>query len=233
MTASSDFQLPFGELDLLRWSETLAGIARTGLSFTKSLYERERFEEILAVAAEIKALAGGTFNEAAQVEEWIQTAGGGLAGYVTPKIAVGAVVGNNSGQLLLIRRADSGRWLYPTGWADIGYSSSEVAVKEVLEETGIHCEPIRLIAVLDSLRHGFTSAPTYSLVYLCRALGGSLRVHELECLDVGFFGEDELPSPLAGPPGWPEHAFASLKGESYEVVFDSPRSPVWRGSIPQ
>jgi hypothetical protein len=36
---------------LLRWSESLAGIARTGLGFTESLYERERFEEILKVAA--------------------------------------------------------------------------------------------------------------------------------------------------------------------------------------
>ena len=30
--------------DLARWSETLAAIARTGLGFTESLYERERFE---------------------------------------------------------------------------------------------------------------------------------------------------------------------------------------------
>ena len=33
--------------DLLRWSETLSGIARTGLGFTQSLYEKERFEEVL------------------------------------------------------------------------------------------------------------------------------------------------------------------------------------------
>ena len=35
------------DLDLIRWSEALAGIARTGLGFTQSVYERERFEEIL------------------------------------------------------------------------------------------------------------------------------------------------------------------------------------------
>ena len=33
--------------DLLRWAEALAGIARTGLGFTQSLYEQERFEEVL------------------------------------------------------------------------------------------------------------------------------------------------------------------------------------------
>ena len=42
------------ERDLLRWAETLAAIARTGLGFTKVLYEQERFEEVLKVAAEIR-----------------------------------------------------------------------------------------------------------------------------------------------------------------------------------
>ena len=41
--------------DLLRWAETLSGIARTGLGFTQSLYEKERFEEVLKVAADIRA----------------------------------------------------------------------------------------------------------------------------------------------------------------------------------
>ncbi|MGZ7003958.1 MAG: NUDIX hydrolase N-terminal domain-containing protein, partial [Acidimicrobiales bacterium] len=40
--------------DLVRWSEALAGIARTGLGFTENLYERERFEEVLAVAADMR-----------------------------------------------------------------------------------------------------------------------------------------------------------------------------------
>ena len=43
--------------DLARWSESLAAIARTGLGFTESLYEQERYEEILHVAADIKAAA--------------------------------------------------------------------------------------------------------------------------------------------------------------------------------
>ena len=38
---------PPSHADLLRWSEALSGIARTGLGFTQSLYERERFEEVL------------------------------------------------------------------------------------------------------------------------------------------------------------------------------------------
>ena len=60
-------------------------------------------------------------------------------------------------------------WLYPTGWADVGYSAAEVVVKEVAEETGIEVEPIRLVAVFDGLRLGARGLPFYSLVFHCRA----------------------------------------------------------------
>src|SRR5919106_5896803 len=130
--------------DLLRWSEALSGIARTGLGFTKSLYEQERFEEVLKVAADIRVAAGHELESEVLVEEWLKAVGDGVAGYVTPKVAVGAVVGNDKGEILLVKRADSGIWLYPTGWADIGYSASEVVVKEVEEETGIHVRVERL-----------------------------------------------------------------------------------------
>ncbi|MGH9137656.1 MAG: NUDIX hydrolase N-terminal domain-containing protein, partial [Acidimicrobiales bacterium] len=216
------------EQDLLRWSEALAGIAKTGLGFSDNLYERERFEEVLAVAADIRVAAGFAFDHKATVEEWMRQVGEGVAGYVTPKVAVGAVVGNDDGEILLVQRADSGVWLYPTGWADIGYSASEVAVKEVREETGIDCEPLRLIAVLDGLRLGFTRVPLYSLVFHCRALRGELRRHPLETAAVGWFAQDNLPWPLAGADLWSGHAFAAIRGEPVDVLYDRPRPDAWR-----
>jgi hypothetical protein len=141
--------------DLIRWSESLAGIARTGLGFTQSLYEQERYEEVLKVAADIKAAADDALEIRREqdhfVQEWLESVGEGVPGYVTPKVAVGAIVGNDRGQLLLVQRADSGIWLYPTGWADIGYSPAEVALKEVHEETGIECEPVRLLSVMSRI----------------------------------------------------------------------------------
>ncbi len=214
--------------DLLRWSEALAGIARTGLGFSENLYERERFEEVLRVAADMRVAAGLGRAPDVLVEEWLRQVGDGVAGYVTPKVAVGAVVGNDRNQILLVQRADSGAWLYPTGWADVGYSPSEVAVKEVFEETGIEIEPVRLIAVLDGLRLGFTRIPLYSLVFHCRMVGGRLRRHPLECRDVGWFDEDNLPSPLAGADRWRQQAFRALRGETVHVLFDPPRQPPWR-----
>ena len=226
--AGSGADRPVTAADLVRWSEALSGIARTGLGFTQSLYEKERFEEVLKVAADIRVAAGHELEVEVLVQEWLKVVGRGVAGYVTPKVAVGAVVGNDDGEILLIQRADSGVWLYPTGWADVGYSASEVAIKEVHEETGVEAEPVRLIAVLDGLRLGFTSVPLYSLVFHCRALGGTLRRHPLETRAVGWFSEDSLPSPLAGADRWVPAAFAAIRGHPLDVVFDSPRDPPWR-----
>ena len=221
---------PVSGADLLRWSETLSAIARTGLGFTKSLYEQERFQEVLKVAADIRVAAGHELESEVLVEEWLKQVGEGVPGYVTPKIAIGAVVGNDAGEILLVQRADSGVWLYPTGWADVGYSAAEVAAKEVLEETGIEAEPLRLIAVLDGLRLGFTRIPLYALVFHLRAVGGELKGHPLETSDVGWFSEDNLPQPLAGWERWGEHVFRAIRGEHVEVLFDSPRRPIWRDS---
>ncbi len=214
--------------DLLRWSEALAGIAKTGLGFTDSLYEQERYEEILAVAAEIRVAAGTDFDPDHYVAEWMKGVGDGVPGYQTPKIAIGAVVHNDAGELLLVQRADSGIWLYPTGWADIGYSAAEVAVKEVAEETGIDCRVERLLMVLDGMRLGFTTVPLYSIVFQCRTLGGELRRHELETTDVGFFAEDGLPTPLAGYDHWGDFVFRAIRGEHTDVWFDEPRAQPWR-----
>jgi ADP-ribose pyrophosphatase YjhB (NUDIX family) len=221
---------PIAASDLLRWAETLAGVARTGLGFTKSLYEQERFEEVLKVAADIRAAAIEEAEADVLFDEWLSTVGDGVGGYVTPKVAVAAVVGNDAGELLLTQRSDSGIWLYPVGWADVGYSPSEVAVKEVYEETGIEVEPVSLIAVLDGLRLGFAHMPLYSLVFHCRMLGGELKGHPLETRQVGFYPRDRLPQPLAGQHRWADLAFRAIDGEVFPADFDTPRTPPWRGT---
>jgi ADP-ribose pyrophosphatase YjhB (NUDIX family) len=221
------------EKELRRWAESLAGVARTGLGFTQSQFERERYEEILHIAGDIKACADegreGGLAADGQVTEWMKELGEGVAGYVTPKVAVGAAVVNDEGKLLLIQRADSGVWLYPTGWCDVGYSAPEVVVKEVLEETGIEVEPVRLIGVLDGLQLGVSRVPLYSLVFLCRPVGGILKPHELECLDAGWFARDELPADTLGSERWAPEIFAIIDGEHRDVFYDDMRRPVWRG----
>ncbi len=222
------------EKTLRRWAESLAGVARTGMGFTESAFERERYEEILKIAADIKAAADegleGVTDAQGTVIEWMKDVGRGVPGYVTPKVAVGAAVTNDDGELLLIRRADSGYWLYPTGWCDVGYSAPEVVVKEVLEETGVEVDPVRLIGVLDGMRLGSSRIPLYSLLFLCRAVGGELAIHPHEVTDVGWFTRDALPSPTIGAERWAEPIFAAIDGEHRDVFYDDLRRPVWRES---
>ncbi len=219
--------------DLARWSDALAGIARTGLGFTQNLYERERFEEVLHVAADIKAAADEALEVRREtdhfIQEWMENVGEGIPGYVTPKVAIGAVVGNDAGEILLVQRGDSGVWLYPTGWADNGYSPSEVVVKEVLEETGIECEPVQLLSVIDGQRMGFTRFAMYLLLFHCRATGGSLAAHPLETADLGWFRRDQLPHPTVGAEWWGPMAFGAIDGNVRPATFEPPRRPVWRG----
>jgi ADP-ribose pyrophosphatase YjhB (NUDIX family) len=203
------------------------------MGFTQSLYERERYEEVLKVAADIKFAADESVEIRREqdhfVQEWMESVGEGVPGYVTPKIAVGAIVGNDDGKILLVKRPDSGVWLYPTGWADVGYSASEVAMKEVEEETGIIADPVQLLGVIDGMRMGFSRFGMYMLLFHLRATGGVLQGHPLETADVGWFAQDELPTPTAGAQWWADMAFAAVNGAVQPATFDQPRPQTWRG----
>lgn len=205
------------------------------MGFTESLYERERYEEVLHVAGDIKVAARELEDgEAAAREidhfvgEWMESVGEGVPGYVTPKTAVGAIVGNEANEILLVQRKDSGVWLYPTGWADVGYSPAEVAAKEVHEETGIECTVDALMGVVDGQRMGFSRFGMYMLLFSCTGTGGELTPHPLETGDVGWFARDALPEATAGAAWWGPMAFAAIDGEQSAATFDPVRDDVWR-----
>ena len=57
------------------------------------------------------------------------------------------VVFNSRGEVLLQKRADNGYWGLPGGRVDIGESVEQGAIREVLEETGLHVTVKRLIGI--------------------------------------------------------------------------------------
>jgi ADP-ribose pyrophosphatase YjhB (NUDIX family) len=66
------------------------------------------------------------------------------------KIAVGcsaAVFDEKKKRILLIRRADNGRWAVPGGYMDAGENFMEACAREVFEETGLHVQAKRLISI--------------------------------------------------------------------------------------
>ncbi len=214
------------QLDI--WIQRLTAIAQTGLAFYPPVYDRERYEELLTLAAEMAATrADLTTDETlsdALYDKWRRQVRPGVPGYVTPKVGVGAVVFNAQNELLLIERP-GGLWLMPTGWADIGYTPAQVAQKEVYEETGLRVTPTRLIAVYDIRRllEEEMNMHFYSLVFYCRLDGGEIQVRPHEALQARFFARHALPSPLAHPETrWVEHAFAAHDGTLRETYFDTP-----------
>jgi ADP-ribose pyrophosphatase YjhB (NUDIX family) len=176
----------------LTWVHRLQTITQAGLTYTRDPYDRERYEQLQELAAEIAASIAPATDDS-----WL-TIIRAEKGYATPKVDVRAVV-EKDGKLLFMREAQDGRWSLPGGWADIGESPSQIAEREVLEETGFQVHASKLLALYDKARHDHPREFWYAYKLFVRCeLSGGAPTRGLETLDVGFFAPDELP-PLSSP----------------------------------
>ena len=118
----------------------------------------------------------------------------------TPLAVGDAAIIDHEGHILLIQRADNGKWALPGGAMEVGETPAEGAVREALEETGVHCRPVALVGVFDSRLCGSTARHhLYSTMFLCEPVPGTAQgepTHAHEVLDVRWFAEDELPHDL-------------------------------------
>jgi len=171
----------------LEWSKQLQAIAQSGLTYCKDPYDKERYEQLRNISIDILA------NYTAISHEKIKLTFASESGYATPKLDVRAVIFRDE-QILLVREKADNAWALPGGWADIGFSPAEVAMKEVLEESGFIVEPVRLLAVLDKKFHPHPPEPyhVYKIFIQCAIIGGQAQ-KGLETSDVAFFSEQELP----------------------------------------
>jgi ADP-ribose pyrophosphatase YjhB (NUDIX family) len=108
--------------------------------------------------------------------------------YVTPKIAVAIAVFDERDAILLVERADNGSWALPGGWADVGYSAVENALRELYQETGLSADCDGLIGVYDGRRHpvGVLEESLYTLVFHGRLVGGEISPHRHEIAQARF-----------------------------------------------
>ncbi|TQR15516.1 NUDIX hydrolase [Psychrobacillus vulpis] len=172
----------------LEWAKQLQSIAQAGLTYSKDVYDLERFELIRNISVEILRQHTNIDNKI------IKELFANETGYATPKVDIRAVVFKGN-KILMVREKNDGNWSLPGGWGDIGLTPSEVAVKEVKEESGFDVKAIKLIAVLDKKCHPHPPSPyhVYKMFIQCEIIGGKPK-EGIETDAVEFFTENELPS---------------------------------------
>ncbi|MGT2911914.1 NUDIX hydrolase N-terminal domain-containing protein [Streptococcus cameli] len=201
----------------LEWAVRLQSLAQNGLAYTTNAFDKERFEEIRQIAAEMLVTPSDLPLE--KVEELFCNE----TGYQTPKLDTRAAIFKDE-KILLVQEAD-GRWALPGGWCDVDQSILENTIKEAKEEAGLNVRAERLIAVLDKHKHHpntkrFAHHVTKAFV-LCTSLGGEF-VPNNETIASGYFSLDQLPvlSEQKTTAKQLEMCFEASKADYWETRFD-------------
>ena len=111
--------------------------------------------------------------------------------FLDPKVAVGVLVQDRAGRLLLVRRNHDpalGQWAFPSGFVDAGEQLEDAAVREVREETQVDVELDRLLGAWSH-----AGDPVVFLAYAARLRGGVAAPGD-EASEVAWVSPDDLPS---------------------------------------
>lgn len=97
-----------------------------------------------------------------------------------PIIGVGAIIIHEEKVLLIQRGTEPlrGEWSIPGGALELGETLQEGVRREVLEETELEIEPVRIIEIFDRIVRDEKGAVRFHYVlvdFLCRPTGGDLR----------------------------------------------------------
>ncbi len=199
----------------LQWAIELQSIAQSALYYCRDQYDRERFERIREISAEMVSHQSEIPLEKVRDLFCCET------GYQTPKLDSRAAIFQD-GKILLVRETN-GAWSLPGGWVDVDLSVGENTIKEVKEEAGLDVTVDKVIAVQDREKHNL---PVYAyrvckIFLLCSVVGGAFR-ENIETVESRYFGPDELPL-LAAEKNNEEQVrmcFAAYEAESWETLFD-------------
>jgi len=199
----------------LTWAREIYALAQAGLAYSKNEFDLDRYRRLQEISAEIIASQSGL--EKASVSKSFSM----QAGYPTPKVDVrGAVI--RDGKILLVQERVDGRWSMPGGWADLGDSPSEMAVREVREESGFNVRAKKVIAVFDANRiQPMEFYHSYKLIFLCELVGGEAQVSN-ETLAVDFFDPAHLPelSSMRTNEKMIQEVLAHIEDENRRTAFD-------------
>ncbi|MDA3837623.1 MAG: NUDIX domain-containing protein [Candidatus Delongbacteria bacterium] len=109
-----------------------------------------------------------------------------------------AVIRNEKGEVLLIKRKDTGRWGMPAGAVELGNSVTDTLKREVFEETGLRVISFRPLSVYTDSKYSFEypngdKIQMFALVFLVDEWDGDLVSETDETSDIGFFSLNDLP----------------------------------------
>lgn len=175
------------------WSDQLRDISAMGLHFSKNPYDLENYHTIQDIAIAMLALATD------EPLERVEALRASLFIRPTPCATGDAAIIDDNGRMLLIRRADNGKWAMPGGALAVGETPAQGVAREAFEETGWRCQPERLVGVFDSRLCGQVSRfHLYMFVFLCRPLEQVHQgpLHTQEVLETAWFTEDDLPESI-------------------------------------
>jgi ADP-ribose pyrophosphatase YjhB (NUDIX family) len=106
-----------------------------------------------------------------------------------------ATIFDEQGRVLLVHQTYNDlKWAFPGGHVEPGEAPWRAAVREAKEETGLDVEVIRLVSI-----YFFSDRDTLGFQFLCRVIGGELRVDGTEISQAAFFAPDQLPTPMTKP----------------------------------
>jgi ADP-ribose pyrophosphatase YjhB (NUDIX family) len=179
---------------IAHWADRLRDLAALGLYFGDNIYERQRCRELQTISLEMMALATATDLES------LEPLRATVFSRPTPVAVVDTAVIDEEGRILLIQRADNGKWAMPGGALEVGETAVEGAVRETLEETGVECQVKSMIGIFDSRYCGTDTAHhLYHFTFLATLVanvGFGNGSHKQEILDVAWFAEERLPEEI-------------------------------------
>ena len=113
-------------------------------------------------------------------------------------ITARAIIRDQAGRLLLVRRRDNGAWVMPAGTMELDESILDCLTREVREETGLTVVSAVPMAIYSEPRFSFVTAygdpyQPLSIVFVVDQWEGELLVETDETADARFFHLDELP----------------------------------------
>jgi ADP-ribose pyrophosphatase YjhB (NUDIX family) len=173
---------------ILELLKRIKAISQIGLIYSEDEYNRDRYTELETISHQL-------LQELIEVPgEIINNFYLNTKEYPTPKADIRAVIFNEQNEILMVREQSDGKWSLPGGWADIGYTAAEVAVKEVAEETGFIVKPVKLLAVLDKKNYAHPAQLDYVYKHFiqCVIVGGQVgSTHDIT--EVAFFAQPNIP----------------------------------------